>query len=166
MTGGEKSQGSARAHLTALHAGLILDEIGVMFLGAVAVTAARNRARPCASSDALSGMTAIAAAGWALAAAVSPRSHERRTKTVEASSALSVSVVIPAKNDAVALARCLEALERQTRRPDEIIVIDNASTDSTADVARIAGARVLAQIVPGIPAAAGAGYDAARCDII
>ncbi|MEQ1737533.1 MAG: glycosyltransferase, partial [Rhodoglobus sp.] len=43
-----------------------------------------------------------------------------------------VSVVIPALNDSVMLASCLRALAKQTRLPDEIIVVDNGSTDDTA----------------------------------
>nr|WP_229715582.1 glycosyltransferase family 2 protein [Subtercola lobariae] len=77
-----------------------------------------------------------------------------------------MSVVIPVKNDAVALRRCLAALSRQTVHPDEIIVVDNGSTDETARVARDLGARVIYESVPGIPAASTAGYDAARFAVI
>lgn len=79
---------------------------------------------------------------------------------------VTVSVVIPAKNDAAALARCLNALQFQSRPPDEVIVVDNASTDNTAHVARGFGARVISQPLPGIPAASTAGYDSARFDVI
>lgn len=77
-----------------------------------------------------------------------------------------ISVVIPALNDSIMLARCLEALALQTRLPDEIIVVDNGSTDDTADVARRAGARVVIEPHRGIPAATAAGFDAARGAII
>ena len=77
-----------------------------------------------------------------------------------------VSVVIPVKDDAAELRRCLRALALQTRLPDEIVVVDNASTDASADVARAAGARVVRCDEPGIPAASSCGYDAARGDII
>jgi glycosyltransferase involved in cell wall biosynthesis len=77
-----------------------------------------------------------------------------------------VSVVIPTKDDAVALERCLRALRRQTRPADEILVVDNASTDRSADAARRAGARVIRCETPGIPAAAAAGYDAASHGLI
>jgi glycosyltransferase involved in cell wall biosynthesis len=73
-----------------------------------------------------------------------------------------ISVVIPALNDSMMLARCLEALAAQTRVPDEIIVVDNGSTDDTADVARRSGARVISEPRRGIPAATAAGFDAAR----
>lgn len=77
-----------------------------------------------------------------------------------------VSVVIPVRDDAVPLAACLEALAAQTRPADEIVVVDNASTDDSAAVAHAAGARVVFCGERGIPAAAAAGYDAARGDLV
>jgi glycosyltransferase involved in cell wall biosynthesis len=78
----------------------------------------------------------------------------------------SITVVIPALNDAPMLRECLALLAASTRKADEIIVVDNASTDETAAVARDAGARVLTQPVRGIWPAASTGYDAARTDVI
>ncbi len=77
-----------------------------------------------------------------------------------------ISVVIPARNDAEMLAVCLDALAVQTRRPDEIVVVDNASWDGTAEVAHAAGARVVTEPDPGIPQAASTGYDAATGELI
>jgi glycosyltransferase involved in cell wall biosynthesis len=77
-----------------------------------------------------------------------------------------ISVVIPALNDSTMLARCLDALALQTRLPNEIVVVDNGSTDDTADVARRAGARVISEPRRGIPAATAAGFDAAKGTII
>ena len=77
-----------------------------------------------------------------------------------------ISVVIPAKDDAELLERCLLALARQTRPADEIVVVDNASTDDTAARARRLGASVISETEIGIPAAASAGYDRATGDII
>ncbi|MFI7483456.1 glycosyltransferase family A protein [Kocuria sp. M1R5S2] len=77
-----------------------------------------------------------------------------------------VSVVVPARDDAVHLARCLRLLAAQTRPPDEVVVVDNASRDRTAEVARAAGARVVHEPRPGIPPAAATGYDAARGDVV
>jgi glycosyltransferase involved in cell wall biosynthesis len=77
-----------------------------------------------------------------------------------------VSVVIPARDDAVLLARCLRALARQTRPPAEVIVVDNASTDATAETARGFGATVVEEERVGIWAAAAAGYDAVRTPVI
>lgn len=77
-----------------------------------------------------------------------------------------ISVVIPVKDDAAALQRCLRALAVQTLPADEIIIVDNASTDSSADVAVRHGARVLRCEDDGIPAASAAGYDAAAGQVI
>ncbi|MGC5617029.1 glycosyltransferase [Georgenia sp. Z1491] len=77
-----------------------------------------------------------------------------------------VSVVIPARNDAAALEHCLRALANQREAPLEVIVVDNASTDGTAAVARRHGAVVVAEDRIGIPPAAATGYDAARGDVV
>lgn len=78
----------------------------------------------------------------------------------------SLSVVIPCKDDAGPLSRCLDALVLQTVAPLEIIVVDNNSTDDSLAVAVRFGATVLHEAVPGIAAAASAGYDAATGDIV
>ena len=54
-----------------------------------------------------------------------------------------VSVVIPAYNEEKYLPACLEALSRQTFRDFEVVVVDNNSTDRTAEIARSLGARVV-----------------------
>ena len=79
---------------------------------------------------------------------------------------LTVSVVIPVKDDAELLSRCLRALSIQTRQADEIVVVDNGSSDASAEVAKNAGARVVRCVTPGIPAAAAYGYDRATGQII
>ncbi|HEM61257.1 MAG TPA: glycosyltransferase family 2 protein, partial [Chloroflexi bacterium] len=60
-----------------------------------------------------------------------------------------LSAVIPVHNGGENLRLCLEALTRSTRRPDEIIVVDDASTDGSGDLAQKFGARVLR--LPGPP---------------
>lgn len=77
-----------------------------------------------------------------------------------------VSVVIPALNDSPMLANCLRALAAQTRLADEIIVVDNGSTDDTAAVALAAGALVIEEPLRGIFPATAAGFDAASGDLL
>jgi len=47
-----------------------------------------------------------------------------------------VSVIVPARNEEACLARCLESLAAQNEVAFEIIVVDDASTDRTAEIAR------------------------------
>ena len=47
-----------------------------------------------------------------------------------------VSVIVPARNEEACLALCLESLITQTAINFEIIVVDDASTDRTAEIAR------------------------------
>jgi glycosyltransferase involved in cell wall biosynthesis len=77
-----------------------------------------------------------------------------------------VSVVVPVRDDARALDVCLSLLARQTVAPLEVVVVDNASADASAEVARRWGAVVVGEPRVGIPAAAAAGYDAAKGDVI
>ena len=49
---------------------------------------------------------------------------------------LGVSIIVPARNEEVNLAACLESLVAQTGVPFEIIVVDDDSTDRTAEIAR------------------------------
>jgi len=47
-----------------------------------------------------------------------------------------VSIILPARNEEVCLGACLESLVAQTGTVFEIIVVDDASTDRTAEIAR------------------------------
>lgn len=69
-----------------------------------------------------------------------------------------VGVVIPAYNEAESLPRVLADIPREL--VDEIIVVDNASTDGTAAAARSGGARVVRQILRGYGHACAAGVAA------
>ena len=60
------------------------------------------------------------------------------------------SVVVPAHNEAAVLARCLAALRREVRAGElDVVVVANACSDATADIARQAGVRVVETEIAG-----------------
>lgn len=83
---------------------------------------------------------------------------------------MTISVVIPAYNEADHIAACLDSLAAQTRPADEIIVVDNNSSDATAAIASQYDVTVIAEPVQGIMPAVFSGFTAcsgciiARCD--
>lgn len=79
---------------------------------------------------------------------------------------MNISVIIPAYNEEKRLAACLSSVFDQTKVPDEVIVIDNASTDRTAQIAREMGARVVEEKRRGITFARNAGFNSAKFEII
>lgn len=80
---------------------------------------------------------------------------------------MTLTVIVCAYNEERYLAGCLHSLLAQTRVPGEIIVVDNASTDRTADVAAaVAGVRVVAEPRKGLTRAREAGRHAARGDVL
>ena len=54
-----------------------------------------------------------------------------------------LSVIIPVFNGRDYLPRCLKALVASNRTPDEVLVVDDGSTDGTVSIARAHGVRVL-----------------------
>jgi 4,4'-diaponeurosporenoate glycosyltransferase len=62
-----------------------------------------------------------------------------------------VSVLIPARNEEATLPHLLAALARQSLRPQEVIVIDDHSSDRTAAVARGAAAQLPIQVLQAPP---------------
>jgi glycosyltransferase involved in cell wall biosynthesis len=78
---------------------------------------------------------------------------------------LRVSVVIPCLNEAENIEACVERARQALDRnaiPGEVLVVDNASTDSSADLAERAGARVVRESRRGYGSAYLAGFRAAR----
>ena len=59
------------------------------------------------------------------------------------SACVRVSAVVPAHNAARTIDQVLAALVRQTRPPDELLVVDDGSRDGTAAAARAANARLV-----------------------
>ena len=85
-------------------------------------------------------------------------------------SSLAISVVIVTRNRARVLGRALETLVAQERVPDEVIVIDNASTDDTEAVARSfadsLSLNVFREDTVGIPQARNKGVDHCTGDVV
>lgn len=79
---------------------------------------------------------------------------------------MSVAVVIPVRNGAGDLGRTMEAILTQVRPADELVVVDNGSTDGTAAVAMEAGASVVHEPRPGSYAARNTGVAATTADIV
>jgi glycosyltransferase involved in cell wall biosynthesis len=80
---------------------------------------------------------------------------------------MSISVIIPVYNSADNLRACLEHLSKSTRAPLECIVVDDHSTDDSAEVARQFGAEVISIAERSGPAhARNVGALAARGDIL
>lgn len=81
---------------------------------------------------------------------------------------LRVSVVIPVYNEAGMIRECLDAIFQQTVAADEVIVVDNNSTDSTREILSKYGRRlvVLHEARQGVYHARNTGLDAARGDVI
>jgi glycosyltransferase involved in cell wall biosynthesis len=80
----------------------------------------------------------------------------------------SVSVVIPAYNAEKYIGRAIDSVLAQTRQADEIIVVDDGSTDSTADVVQAYGDKVhfIRQKNGGASVARNTGIEAANSEWI
>jgi len=79
-----------------------------------------------------------------------------------------ISVVVPVRDSRELLERCLESLDRQTvaRSEYEVIVVDDGSSDGSAEVARKWGARVFRQEKKGAGAARNRGIQEAKGEVL
>ena len=75
----------------------------------------------------------------------------------------SITAIIPCLNEEQGI---LEVLSRMPTFVDEVIVVDNGSTDQTADVARSRGAKVIREDIRGYGRAYKKGFAHATGDII
>jgi len=80
---------------------------------------------------------------------------------------MTVTVIVCAFNEAALLPACLYSLRAQTRQPDDILVVNNASTDETGAVARaVPGVRVIDEPVKGLVVARETARRAAVTDVL
>lgn len=80
---------------------------------------------------------------------------------------LTLSIIIPVYNEEHYIRSCLDSISRQTRMPDEVIVVDNNCTDKTIEIARgYEFVRIVTEKKQGRGNARSAGFDAAKGDII
>ena len=80
---------------------------------------------------------------------------------------LTLSLIIPAYNEEHHLKDCLDSIAKQTVMPDEVLVIDNNSTDKTVAIAKkYPFVRVIHEPKQGVIHVRNTGFDAATGDII
>jgi glycosyltransferase involved in cell wall biosynthesis len=80
---------------------------------------------------------------------------------------LALSLIIPAYNEEEHLKACLDSVAAQTRMPNEVIVVDNNSTDATRHIAEsYPFVRVVNARQQGIVHARNAGFNAAKYGLI
>ena len=80
---------------------------------------------------------------------------------------LTIATIVCAYNESRLLSGCLYSPRAQTRPPDEILVINNASTDETGAMARaVPGVRVLDEPCKGLVVARETARLAASADIV
>ncbi len=80
---------------------------------------------------------------------------------------LTLSLIIPVFNEERHLRDCLDSIARQRRVPDEVIIVDNNSADSSTAIARSYDfVRIVAEPKQGIVHARNSGFNQAAGDII
>ncbi len=80
---------------------------------------------------------------------------------------LTLSIVIPAYNEEDHIGACLDAIAAQTVMPNEVIVVDNNSTDKTVEIAqKYPFVTVIQEKTRGIVYGRDAGFNAAHSQLI
>jgi glycosyltransferase involved in cell wall biosynthesis len=90
-----------------------------------------------------------------------------RARDEHAAAVSPVSVVVPARDSTRTLPRVLAALRDELGPDDELLVVDNGSTDDTVEIARSAGATVIEALPAGsVGRARNRGWDSAGNDVV
>jgi glycosyltransferase involved in cell wall biosynthesis len=80
---------------------------------------------------------------------------------------MKVSLIIPAYNEEGFIGQCLDSVAAQQVAPDEVIVVNNNSTDRTEEIAKKYGnVRVVTEKVQGMIPARNRGFNEAKHEII
>ncbi|MEM1539531.1 MAG: glycosyltransferase [Candidatus Bathyarchaeia archaeon] len=79
---------------------------------------------------------------------------------------LKVSVVILTRNSAATIRKCLESILHQTRKPDEIIIVDGSSVDGTLDIVKHFPVKIFSEPGLGYGHARNIGVQKAEGDIV
>ncbi len=59
-----------------------------------------------------------------------------------------ISILIPCHNEDKSIAKCIDSCLMQSRPADEIIVVDDGSTDSTAEILKSYGNKIIVKSIP------------------
>lgn len=79
---------------------------------------------------------------------------------------MKVSVVIPAYNEEKFIKKALKSVTNQLVDADEIIVVNNNSSDKTVEITRSFSVRIIDEKKQGMISARNTGFDNAKYDII
>lgn len=79
---------------------------------------------------------------------------------------MKISVVIPTFNEEVYIKRCLDSVFDQTIKADEVIVVNNNSTDRTVEIAQSFPVKIINEKIQGMTPARNKGFDEAKYDIL
>ena len=79
---------------------------------------------------------------------------------------MKISLVIPTYNEERYIKKCLESIERQIQKPDEVIIVNNNSTDRTVEIAKKFNVKIINEKQQGISFARNRGFNETKYDII
>lgn len=80
---------------------------------------------------------------------------------------LTLSIIIPVYNEQSHLKTCLDSIAWQSQMPDEVIVVDNNSTDGTVKIAKsYPFVKIISEKKQGVLFARNRGFDVAKSEIL
>jgi len=79
---------------------------------------------------------------------------------------MKISLIIPVYNEDRYIKDCLLSIANQTRQPDEIIIVDNNSTDKTVAIAKQFPVKIIQERKQGMIQARNRGFDEAKYEVI